>query len=183
MNHPDLRPIAGAALATMRVVTALNESGKPEIVEAFYRTSTAPEACIDNFHGGGAAFPIDLATGLFGHEFINEPWSPRIFTHHPETGATMVDRIHPAWDEMRRFALQLHTTLSNFVLVGWDIGFTPEGPIAVEANVSPGCPLIRQARGKDVAGSRYLQLVAFHCREWLRRNERLASRWRAIDLS
>ena len=41
----------------------MNEAGDPEIVEAYYRTSTRAEAAVDNFHAGGMLFPLDIASG------------------------------------------------------------------------------------------------------------------------
>ena len=97
VNSDELRQIASAALATTRFVTAMNEDGEPEIVEAFFRTSAAPAAAVDNFHSGGVLFQIDIATGKFAPGMIDVPWTPSGITKHPETDTVMPGIVHPDW--------------------------------------------------------------------------------------
>jgi hypothetical protein len=178
VNHPALQSLAGSALATTRLTTALNEKGTPEIVDAFYRTSAEADAPVDNFHAGGALFPIELPSGRFAPGMLDKRWQSQGITHHPQTHTQMVGVVHPGWDAVRDLALALHAALPDFIVVGWDIGFTPAGPIVTEANVPPGVSLNRQSTFGGVVGTRFLQLVAFHCRAWLNANEPADSRWR-----
>jgi hypothetical protein len=80
-NHPDLRPIAGIALATTRIVTMFNERGDPEIVDSFYRTSVTPDAAVDNFHAGGLLFPVDITSGVLLPGVTDSAYDPIPITH------------------------------------------------------------------------------------------------------
>jgi hypothetical protein len=179
VNHPDLAPFSGSALSTTRVITIVNEEGDPELTEAFLRTSVVPGAAIDNFHGGGVLFPIDVRTGCLGAGCgESKPLTPPIIVH-PETGATVAGKPLPGWAAMSALALRAHRLFPGLLLVGWDVGYTPDGPVLVEANVPPGMTLERQALSGTLVGGRFLGLVAFHARAWLAAHEPAASRWRS----
>lgn len=177
-NNQSLIPFSGSALSTARIVTAFNEKGEPEIVDAFYRTSTAPDAAVDNFHAGGLIFPIDLATGQFKAGFADAPWGNATLTRHPTTGFEMCGSVHPGWEAMSRLALRLHSHFDDFIVVGWDIAFTPTGAVVVEANSPPAVSINRQGSFDGLVGTRMLSLLAFQARRWLEASEPPESRWR-----
>jgi hypothetical protein len=177
-NHPDLRPIAGAALATTRIVTMNNERGEPEIVDSFYRTSIRPDAAVDNFHAGGMLFPVDITSGVLRPGLTDRQHDPTPITHHPETGARVAGVTHPGWTAMAELALRLHRLFPDLVMPGWDVGFDRAGPIAVEGNNTSAISINRQATFAGVAGTRTLALMAYHARRWLELNEPEHSRRR-----
>jgi hypothetical protein len=177
-NHAALAPIAGAALATTRVVTFHDERGEPEVVEAFHRTSVVDNAPVDNFHAGGVLFPIDVMTGCMTAGCDNQPGAPLPIFRHPQTGADMPGRPHPGWAAISALALRTHRHFPDLPFVGWDIAFTPHGPVLIEANVPPGISGKRQSAHGGLVGTRFLELLAFHARRWLDANEPPTSRWR-----
>ena len=178
-NHPDIQQIAGAALSTMRIGTMFNEHGEPEIVDAAYRTSTAPHAAVNNFHAGGLGFPIDVNSGLLSPGVVNGPYDPSSpITHHPQTGARVAGLRHPAWHTASELALRLHRLFPDLVMPGWDIGFDKNGPIAIEGNHVSGISLTRQPSFGGLVGTRTLTLLAYHANQWIERNEPERSRWR-----
>jgi len=178
VNHEDLRPIAGNALATTRIVTAFNEAGEPEIVDSFFRTSILAEAAVDNFHAGGVLFPIDIKTGALQPGMTDTAYDGRMVARHPQTGDVVAGRVHPGWQAMAGFALRLHRLFPDMVMPGWDIGFDADGPIAVEGNETPRFSLNRQSTFGGLVGSRAHALLAFHAEKWLAANEPEGSRWR-----
>jgi hypothetical protein len=180
-NHPDLRPVAGTALATTRIVTMFNEDGQPEIVDSFYRTSVVPGVAVDNFHNGGLLFPIDIATGALRPGMGDWPYDERLITHHPETGTRVAGFKHPAWPAMAQLAPQLHRLFPDLVMPGWDIGFDKDGPVLVEGNRVSGISMNRQPLLGGVAGTRAFTLLAYHAKRWLEANEPERSRWRCFD--
>jgi hypothetical protein len=177
VNHPALTPFTGSALATTRFVTVFNEDDKPEIVDAFFRTSARAGAVVDNFHSGGLIFPIDLNSGQFRPGFANTPWGEKFFDYHPETGARVAGCFHPAWRDMSDLALRLHEAFSSFAVVGWDIGFSESGLIITEANSTPEISIGRQGSMGGLAGTRLLGLLAYQAAQWLLENEPPESRW------
>jgi hypothetical protein len=177
-NNAELHPISGAALSTTRIVTFLNEKEEPEIVEAFYRSSYAPDAATDNFHNGGVLFPVDhetgrLADGCCESRAILEP-----IVEHPQTGSKVSKELLPNWSEMSELALRAHRAFSDLLLVGWDVAYTKDGPVLIEANTPPGITLERQAAAGALVGTRFIALLAFHARRWLELAEPINSRWR-----
>jgi len=180
-NHPEMRPISGAALSTTRVVTMINEAGVPEIVDAFYRTSIRPDAAVDNFHNGGVLFPIDLTTGMFQPGMTDAAFDQKPITCHPQTGTPMVGRVHPRWQEMAEMALRLHRMYGECMLPGWDIAVAADGAVAIELNMVSGISINRQPQFGGLVGTRLFSLLAFHANEWLERNEPPTSRWRVAS--
>ncbi len=179
VNSPSLAKIAGSALCTTRVVTLMNERGKPEIVEAFYRTSVAGGATIDNFHGGGILFPIDLATGTLrpGCGAVFDALKP--VTIHPQTGQPVAGQAMPGWEAISDLAIRLHTSFSDLLIAGWDIAYTPDGPVVIEVNVPPGITPQRQGLTGPMVGKRFFSLIAHHAAHWLETAEPEGSRWRS----
>jgi hypothetical protein len=179
VNHPSLAEISGPALATTRFLTMLNETGEPEIAESFYRTSVDPSAPVDNFHAGGTFYVIDPATGRFkpgyAADFRDRPLT---LDNHPVTGVRMAGDKHPGWEEMSGLALRLHRAFPDLFIVGWDIGYSARGALAVEANVPPGLTTTRQDSADGFIRTRRAELLAFHARKWLAAHTDPGSRWR-----
>jgi hypothetical protein len=177
-NSAELDGLVGAALSTIRVVTVLDEAGQPEIVDAFYRTAVAPDAAADNYHSGGIWFPIDRVTGIlregFRYGFERRPVRERV---HPITGAPIAGRVHPGAAASYALALSAHRAFPDLLVVGWDIGYGPDGPVIVEFNVPPGVDAGTQNTLGGFIGSRFGDLFAFHAARWLRDNVPAGSRF------
>ena len=60
-NHPDLLPLNNDALATVRALTCLDETGHPELLGAVLRMAVGSNHVVDNLHAGGIAAAVDLA--------------------------------------------------------------------------------------------------------------------------
>lgn len=178
-NNAELRPIAGSALATTRLVTMINESGVPEIVEAFYRTSTKPDVAADNFHQGGLLFPIDIDTGEVRAGFGDKSYALPPIINHPETGSRMAGGLLPGWGAVSGLALRAHLSFRELLIVGWDIAHASDGPVLIEANIPPGISVRRQGASEVLVGTRLLALLAHHAGAWLENREPTGSRWRA----
>jgi hypothetical protein len=179
-NHPDLRAFTGDALSTTRVTTIRSETGAPEIVEAFFRTSHRRDAVVDNFHAGGWLFPIDRANGLMTlgcYTLAADRSEPR---HNREIDdPRWVGRTLPHWPAIAALALRSHSVFPDLFIAGWDIAVTPEGPVAVEVNVPPGITVPRQLVIGGLAQSRLVDILAWHSQRWLERHVPAPSRWRA----
>ena len=63
VNHPDLADISNDALSTVRVFTIRNEQGEPEVTNVAFRMAVGSNSVVDNFHQGGLAASVDMATG------------------------------------------------------------------------------------------------------------------------
>lgn len=162
VNHPALAACSGSALSTTRVCTMLSETGEPEIVEAFLRISVKPGAVVDNFHAGGALYPIDLRSGAL------LPGVPKDASSEAPAGAAepSMPRLHPAFEAVSSFALRTHRAFPSLVIVGWDIAVTADGPVLVEANVPPGITLPQQLACGHYSDTRLIELLAWHAQRW-----------------
>ncbi|WP_421857522.1 sugar-transfer associated ATP-grasp domain-containing protein [Oricola sp.] len=165
-NSASMASMVGNAFATLRIITLRDEHDDPEIVFCALRTGGTPDAIVDNFHGNGVAFPVDIETGrLRQGRIMNFFADPRFFTVHPVTGTQIDGWRLPQWDEAAQLALDLQKSYPELLLAGWDIGITPTGPCAVEVNAPPGTQIVQMERG--FLGTRFSRLLEHHIAKWL----------------
>lgn len=163
--HRDLRELTSGALPTIRITTCLNEAGEPEVVSAVFRMAIGGNRVVDNLHAGGIASGVRLEDGSLSAA-SNLGMDSRMgwLDRHPDTGALIVGRRLPLWEEAKSLAVQAHRAFVDRVLVGWDIAITDDGPIVVEGNSSPDLDII-QRFGTPVCKSRFGELLAWHLQE------------------
>lgn len=159
--HPRLADLALNALPTVRVVTILDEAGRPEVVSATFRFASVAEAAVDNMKAGGLIAAVDLETGALGPAC--KGYGGEDHALHPVTGAPIVGRVLPGWAEVTALAQRAHAdAFADYVLIGWDIAMTPEGPILIEGNGKPGVLMPQRAARRGLGEGRYGQLLAHH---------------------
>lgn len=160
-THPGLRDLALGALPTVRVVTVLDEAGAPEVVSATFRFASDPAARVDNMKAGGLIAAVDLARGTLGVACLG--YRSGDHAVHPVTGAAIAGRILPDWTAVRALAVRAHAVaFADYVLIGWDIAMTPEGPLLVEGNGKPGVLMPQRAARRGLGEGRYGALLAHH---------------------
>jgi hypothetical protein len=163
MNHPDIVDLTPGALSTVRLLTILNEQGEPEAVNAAFRMAISRTSAVDNFHAGGIAAAVDLATGTLGAATgLGLGGDFRWHETHPLTGAQIRGRVLPHWHEAIALAIAAHRLIAPRVLVGWDIGFLPEGPCLIEGNTGPDADIHQRTELRPVGNARYGELLALH---------------------
>jgi hypothetical protein len=160
VNHPDIVDLTPGALSTVRLLTILNEQGEPEAVNAAFRMAVSKASAVDNFHAGGIAAAVDLATGTLGA--ATGLGDLRWHETHPLTGAQIRGRCLPNWQEAVALAIAGHRLVAPRVIVGWDIGFLPEGPCLIEGNTGPDADIHQRAELRPIGSARYGALLAFH---------------------
>ena len=161
-NHPDLAALAGDALSTVRIITALNDLAVPEATDAVFKMA-ADGATADNFHRGGLAASVDLVSGSLGKATGLDPNSGH-HDRHPTRGATIQGTKLPMWESTVDLALCAHRLFPAQVLLAWDIAITPQGPVLLEANPRPGFHMTQRASGVPMGESRLGQILAGHIR-------------------
>ena len=136
VNHPELADINLGALSTLRMVTALDEQEKPELIGAVLRMPSRADSAVDNFHAGGIAAPVDVSTGRLGaaSDMGLKP-STRWHEAHPVTGGRIEGRILPYWTEAKTLVTEAHARLGDRVVIGWDVAVLADGP-ALEAHAA-----------------------------------------------
>lgn len=160
--HPDLEDLALDAVPTCRVVTITDEGGEPEVVAGAFKMSARAGAIVDNFHAGGIAAPIEVATGRLGAavSMSERPSGGR--DRHPLNDAPVSGRTLPQWDETLALVARAHTAFAPRVLVGWDVCITGAGPVLVEGNEQPGIELIQRFTDEPLGTGRFGRLLRHH---------------------
>jgi hypothetical protein len=163
VNHPDIADLTPGALSTVRLLTVLDEKMEPEAVNAAFRMAISKSSPVDNFHAGGIAAAVDLATGTLGRASGlglggDFSWHER----HPLTGGAILGRRLPDWEAAKALAVAAHRLLAPRIVVGWDIGFLPDGPCLVEGNVGPDADIHQRAELRPIGNGRYGELLAIH---------------------
>jgi hypothetical protein len=163
-NHPDLSDLSNRALCTARIVTARDDTGMPRLLLAAFRMSVG-DSVVDNFHRGGFLSAVHLETGklLSGMWGDVERCVARIDTH-PETSAKVAGRQLPHWAEAARLVLRAHGLLESIPSVGWDVAFTGEGPVLIEANVIWHPDVMQVASDSPIADTFYGNVLLHHLR-------------------
>jgi len=165
-NHSAIADLSNGALCTARIVTMRNESGGHEAVCALFRMAVGDNRQVDNFHAGGIAAPIDVATGRLG---AATDWGLRPRhgwkAQHPDTGGRIEDRILPLWAETRALAERAHDAFADRYIIGWDMAILEDGPAIVEANGGPDTDMHQRVSRDPLGNQRFGELLAFHLRD------------------
>lgn len=138
-NSPDWAAFApaDAALATVRVVTGrLLPAGPVQLIGGFMRFPRCGST-VDNLCAGGLGADLDVATGRLHAARTLQPRSP-LHSHHPDTGAPLLDATIPHWPEIAALALRAHGPVADIPTLGWDVALPPSGPLLLETNPNWG---------------------------------------------
>jgi hypothetical protein len=163
VNHPDLADLTPGALSTVRLLTILNERGEPEAVNAAFRMAISKTSPVDNFHAGGIAAAVDMATGALGAATgLGRGGDFGWHETHPLMGGRIQGRGLPHWPEAVALAISAHRLVAPRVMVGWDIGFLPEGPCLIEGNTGPDADIHQRTELRPIGNARYGELLAWH---------------------
>ncbi|MGF1609793.1 MAG: sugar-transfer associated ATP-grasp domain-containing protein [Kiloniellales bacterium] len=137
--HPDLKRLSGTDyLQTTRIVTLIAEQGGAEIIFAVMKL-IGGDATTDNFSfgaSGNMVGEISVATGRIKWMRTARPDGVGLVevTEHPVTGAALRDFLLPSWQETCELARRAQQQFLPLLTVGWDIAFTPDGPLLIEGN-------------------------------------------------
>jgi hypothetical protein len=162
-NHRDLLDLSAGALCTVRMLSCRNEAGDFEVTDAAFRMSVSPASPVDNFHAGGIAAAVDVATGRLG-QATDLGKGPDFKWHdvHPLTGARIAGRRLPMWRETVALAERAHRVFPDYVLVGWDIAVLEDGPCVIEGNRGPDVDIHQRTSLGPIGNGRFGELLAFN---------------------
>ncbi|WP_162917114.1 sugar-transfer associated ATP-grasp domain-containing protein [Dongia deserti] len=143
-NHAGLADLADQALMRIRVITCLDDAGKPVITHAVLSNLCKLETNWPTDIEFGAA--IDLETGALGMMTGDKAdmwleWSE----DHPITRARVLGRVVPCWNEVQSIALAAHSACADRLLVGWDIAVGTNGALLLEGNSYPDVDFLQRA--------------------------------------
>ena len=163
VNHPAIADLSNGALATVRALSCMDASIRPELVGTVLRMAVGSNKVVDNLHSGGIMANVDIRTGRL--EYATDlgmdahlGWVDR----HPDTGARIEGRIMPMWDDVCALVIRTHSAFGDRILVGWDVGILPDGPCLVEGNRGPDVDGMQRAARRPLGTGRFGELLAYH---------------------
>ena len=166
INHPDIADLSNGALSTARIMTCLDEKGRPEVVAAVFRMAIGRNVVVDNIHAGGIAAEVHLRSGVLGPASnLGDDARLGWLEMHPDTGRPIAGRTLPLWNEACELATRAHRAFADRTVIGWDVAITANGPILVEGNSGPDVDLLQRPMRRGLAGGRLGELIAFHLKK------------------
>ena len=134
IQHPKVNEIYPTAVNTLRVVT-IHHEGKTKVVCTYFRIGNNSNY-VDNFNSSGMVAPVDEYTGIVKDKAIDK--TKKLYEAHPFSGTPIKGFRFPFWDEAMDMVRKASEVIPQMGYVGWDVAFTPNGPLIVEGNPFPG---------------------------------------------
>ena len=106
----------------------------PHVICAYFRIGNGK--FVDNFNSGGMVAPVNEQTGEVMDKAIDK--NKNLYETHPQTGAKIKGFKFPDWDTAITMCKEAAKIVPQMGYIGWDVCFTPNGPIFVEGNEFPG---------------------------------------------
>lgn len=118
------------SINTLRIVT-IRQTDK--VINWFAFIRTGRKGCsVDNGGKGGIIVGVDINKGELCTDGFNE--NGETFKSHPDSGIVFKGFKLPYWDESINMTIKLMDIVPSINCIGWDIAFTDNGPIIIEAN-------------------------------------------------
>jgi hypothetical protein len=81
---------------------------------------------------------------------------------HPKTGAQVTGRIISGWPAVAALAVAGHREFSSWAVIGWDLAWTPEGPVLIEGNADPDTHYLQRVHRQMLGQSPLAPLLRYH---------------------
>lgn len=130
-QHEAIKVIHPSSVNTVRVNT-VNTGSEIIILSTLLRVGIG-NSVVDNFLNGGIYIPIDMQTNKLTAVAYSDI-APYFFYKHPQTNVSFEGIEIPFFKQALELCRSLHFNLPYFFLIGWDVAFTPTGPVIIEAN-------------------------------------------------
>lgn len=140
-NRADLGRIYRYSVNSFRILTFFTPDHGARAVYCILKFGNK-KAVTDNAHTGGIYVRVNMDSGLLDDTAYDED----LFEHkvHPFNGYEFAGTRINDIKEILKTAELLGNKLPNLTFIGWDIALTPEGPVVLEGNSSPGLTIIQR---------------------------------------
>ncbi len=138
-QHDFLNRINPYCVNTLRVIS-LNRNGEIKIPSCLLRMSVN-ESYKDNASSGGIFVNYDIEKNKLSEiaiRYINL-LETRYYSH-PNTHFVFKDQQLPYPDRVISLVTKAAELFPDRFVIGWDVAYTPEGPVIIEGNTNP-CPV------------------------------------------
>lgn len=132
----ELDQINPYCINTLRVIT-VRLDGKIVVPNCFLRLGRG-KAPVDNASQGGIFITYDIdenKLGSTGYQLFKN--GAKSFSKHPTTKFVFKDAPLPFNNEVKDLVVKAAESFKNINVIGWDVGFTPNGPVIIEGNDNP----------------------------------------------
>lgn len=136
VQHEALNRLYSGAVHTVRLHTIHN--GDPENI-LFYGSNLSiafkgelANTCLDTT----LSAQVDDATGVITTDAYDADFN--ILKEIPGSGVPIRGFQLPDWDKALAVVKAAAATVPELGYIGWDVAFTPQGPVIVEGNIAPG---------------------------------------------
>lgn len=136
IQHDALNEINPYCVNTLRVIT-LNRNGEVKIVSCALKMGVN-QSHNDNISTGGIFISYDIEKNKLG-EIALDKWG-KSFYSHPTTHYIFKDQPLPYPNEVISLINKAVKIFPDRYIIGWDVAYTPEGPVIIEGNSNP-CPV------------------------------------------
>lgn len=130
----EMADIHPKSVNTVRILTVTDRKGGIHILECCLRVGRGG-AVVDNYSNGGILCVIDPYEGIIVTDGMDKRNLPVL--SHPDTGVAFRGFRLPAWDQFMALVEELVTVVPEVRLYGWDLAWSQDGWVLVEANQCP----------------------------------------------
>lgn len=134
VQHEKLNEMFDRCVNTVRMVT-ITRNGRVNMVFCSIRIG-AGDTIVDNLNSGGMAALVDDRTGVITTDAADK--NGVVYKDHPDTQTGICGFEIPYFKEGRELVERAALRVPEIGYVGWDIAFTPKGPLLIEGNHFPG---------------------------------------------
>ena len=131
IQHPALRKLYANAVNSMRIITILDNWGKPHVVYIVQKMGLNG-SIVDN----NCLFArVDPETGKIAYPaHSGDTTKGIIYYEHPETHVPLVGYQIPYVKEAVKMCLEASLVVPQVRYIGWDVAVTEKGPVIIEGN-------------------------------------------------
>jgi putative polysaccharide biosynthesis protein len=153
-NHPDIRSEPNEALATARLVTGRSIYGEVTAIFCYMlwgvaNKITAHSDCItliDVANGRLMPAPPQDCSGMSIYQYRRFGFNDAY--------------ILPDWNAALRHVKAAHKACLNFVFIGWDVAFTPNGAMVLEGNTNWSPATYQTLYGEPLGLTKFADILA-----------------------
>lgn len=142
-QHHALASLNHSSVNSVRAYTMWDKKGQIHFISALLRVG-GDGAVVDNYHAGGIAYPIDIASGVVcaaGADILG-----RRFLFHPGTQQKVVGFEIPNWEECLLFLTNAAKKYPSARLIAWDVAVLEKGFELIEGNYDGDSGIMQTAK-------------------------------------
>jgi hypothetical protein len=152
--HPDLAKVCGDKTATVRMLV-IEQDGEPEILGTAWKIPAGDNVADNFWRPGNMLASVDADTGTVVEAIQGLGIKRKTVFAHPDSNEAIAGLKLPDWDKAKALVLSASRLLHDTWMIGWDVAFTPDGPVIVEANETPDLLLMQFVPGEGILTPRF----------------------------